>query len=202
MITQIKRKKCLDKYSVFPTRTYIKAIDNEEIFFPDTFADYILTFQSKTYAKHIKSLRIEIDKLMKFMGWDALIFLGDVDLPWRFREGRYKQYDKSLKYLANQNIKKRFKGALLIERKDIPLFIPHLVDLIRTNGIVQYVFFTDPNQDVVCSFCQYTNFHVSTLNEQIDFYFGKFVEESQFEYTDKNDCYNKFDAKGKLRKDI
>lgn len=98
MIDQIKRRKCLATYPIFPKRNYNEEIEDYDYFYPETFANYILTITSKTNKKYVKALGDEVNHLLKGLKSDFFIFLGDEKLAWRFREGKYKTLKKGLNF--------------------------------------------------------------------------------------------------------
>ncbi|KRT13021.1 hypothetical protein ASU31_26820 [Pedobacter ginsenosidimutans] len=195
MIKKIKRKKCLAKYPIFPQRNYNGEIEDYDYFYPETFANYILTITSKTNKKHVKALGEELNHLLKGLKSDCFIFLGDEKLAWRFREGKYKNFKKGMQFLENEGIGKDFKGGLIINKQNLPQFIKHLADLVGTNGIVQYVYFTDESQSVLGSICKEGNLHISTMNEESDDALKKVVLSTKFEFLNGK-CYNQFSNKG------
>ena len=182
MIEQIKRKKCLAAYPIFPQRNYNEDIEDYDYFYPETFADYILTITSKTNKKHIKALGKELIHLLEGLKSDCFIFLGDEKLAWRFREGKYKNFKKGMKFLENEGIGKGFKGGLIVNKQNMVQFVKHLSDLVRTNGIVQYVYFTDESKSMLGSVCKEGNIHVSTVDGKSDAMFRCVVSGTKFEF--------------------
>jgi hypothetical protein len=162
MIKQIKRKKCLQQYPVFPQRNYNKEIEDYDYFYPDVFSSYVLFLKSTTYKKHLKDLGKELFSLCGGLKSGSFIFLGDEKLAWRFREGKYKNFKKGMEYFANGDIKKTFTGGLAVGEDDMVQFVKHLADMVAINGLIQYVHFTDEFQNIIGSICKYGNIHIST----------------------------------------
>jgi hypothetical protein len=196
MIKQIKRKKCLKEYSIFPQRNYNENIEDYDYFYPDTFFSYVLILKSKTYKEHLKNLGKEFFSLCIALKSDTFIFLGDEKLAWRFREGEYKNFKEGMEYLANEGIKKTFTGGLGVGEDSMVQFVKHLADLVAVNGLIQYVYFTDESQNIVASICKYGNVHVSTMNKNCDKLFKDAVSATKFEFLDEK-CYSQFDIKGR-----
>lgn len=182
MIEQIKRKKCLEAYPIFPQRNYNEEIEDYDYFYPKTFANYILTIPSKTNKKHVKALGEELNHLLEGLESDCFIFLGDEKLAWRFREGKYKNFKKGMKFLENEGIGKDFKGGLIVSKQNMIQFVKHLSDLVSTNGILQYVYFTDESQSMLGSICKEGNIHVSTVGRENDAWFRNAVAGTKFEF--------------------
>ncbi|MDQ0639409.1 hypothetical protein QF042_002974 [Pedobacter sp. W3I1] len=196
MIKQIKRKKCLAAYPIFPQRNYNEDIEDYDYFYPDTFSSYILILKSKSYKKHLKNLGKEMSSLCTALKSGTLIFLGDEKLAWRFREGKYKNFKKGMKYLANEGIKKIFAGGLVVGEGSMVQFIKHLANLIAINGLIPYVHFTDEAQNIVASICKYGNVHVSVRNEDSNNLFKNVVSNTRFEFLEGK-CYSHFEIKGR-----
>jgi hypothetical protein len=201
MIKQIKRKKCLQQYPVFPQRNYNKEIEDYDYFYPDTLSSYILILKSKTYKKLLKDLGKELSSLCAGIKSSSFIFLGDEKLAWRFREGKYKNFKKGMEYLANEGIKKTFTGGLAVGEDSMVQFVKYLTDLVAVNGLIQYVHFTDESENIVASICKYGNVHVSTMNKNCDKLFKDAVSATKFEFLDEK-CYSQFDIKGRKTNDI
>ncbi|QIL41856.1 hypothetical protein G7074_22870 [Pedobacter sp. HDW13] len=192
MIKQIKRKKCIKAYPIFPQRTYNKEIEDYDCFYPNTFASHILTLKSKTYRKYLKALGEELSKLLDALELDALIFLGDEKLAWRFREGKYKTFKKGMDFFTKSGIKKDFKGGLIVNKASLPQFIKHFVDLVRTNGIVQYIYFIDKCQSILGSFCNVGNIHIDLMNKNSNELFQSAICSTKFEFLSER-CVFQFD---------
>lgn len=184
MIKQIKRKKCLAMYPIFPLRNYNKDIEDYDYFYPDTFSSYILTLKSKTNKKRLKPLGKELSVLCAALESDGFIFLGDEKLAWRSREGKYKNFKKGMEYLANEGIKKTFSGGLAVEQDDMTLFVKHLANLVALNGLIQYIHFTDESQNIMGTICKYGNVHISTINKECDDLLKNALLSTKFDFLD------------------
>ena len=192
MLTKIKRQDCLDNYQTFPLRSYDYKNEEEEFFYPEVFKSYILTLPSKSFKGHVKTLGIELAKLIKALHADTLVFLGDIETPWLHQSNEYKPVNEAQLYLAANKIGKRFNGALQVDTLELPVFIKHLSWLVRCNATLPYFHFIDEQQNIVGSICQYGNLHLETLNKQADKSLKTFLNYSKFEYGNKNSCHNWF----------
>lgn len=192
MLIKIDRQEAIASYPILPLRHYDKKKDEDVFNYPKVFANYVLTLASKSFQGHQKLLGTQITFLTKSLGYDHLIFLGDIDLAWLRRIGTYETFQKELQYLVNNKIGKRFSGALRVDINELPIFIKHLSWLVRTNGVVQYVHFTDPGQNIVGDICQYGNVHISTKNKTADNRFKDIVPKSKFTFLTDTNCINKF----------
>ena len=180
-------------------RHYNKKEDEDVFNYPKVFANYILTLPSKSYKGHVKLLGAQLVSLVNNLGYDNLIFLGDVDIAWVRRLNNYETFQDSLQYLVDNKIKKRFNGALQVYAAEIPDFIKHLAWLVRTNGILPYVHFIDLDQSIIGNICQYGNLHISTKNKTADKKFKNAIESSSFTFLAEANCYNKFSKKSAIK---
>jgi len=167
-------------------------MEDYDCYYPNNFASYVLTLKSNTYQKYLKALGKQLSKLLDALKLDALIFLGDEKLAWRFREGKHKTFKKGMDFFAKSGIKKDFKGGLIVNKASLPQFIKYLVDLVRTNGIVQYIYFTDECQSLLGSFCNVGNMHIDTMHKNSNELFHSAVRSSKFEFLSEK-CVFQFD---------
>lgn len=158
MLIKIDRQDAINKFPILPLRHYDRKEDEDVFKSPKVFANYVLTLTSKSYRGHQKLLGTQIGYLVKNLGYDHLVFLGDINIAWLKRLDTYESFQEALQYLADNKIGKRFNGALQVDIDEIQTFIKNLSWLVRTNGIVQYVHFTDPGQNIVGEICQYEMF--------------------------------------------
>ncbi len=192
MLIKIDRQEAIDKFPTFPLRQYNSKEDEDIFDYPKVFANYILTLPSKSYKAHIKLLGTELVSFANKFGFDNFIFLADENIAWLRRLNTYETFQEALKYLVDNKISKRFNGALQVNITEIPTFIKNLVWLVRTNGILPYVHFIDPEQKFVANICQYGNLHISTKNKTVDKNFKSVIAKSSFLYLADTNCYNKF----------
>jgi hypothetical protein len=192
MLTKIRRHDCLDQYQTFPLRGYDYDNDEETFFYPKVFKSYILALPSKSFRGHVNALGLELTKLATALQFEALLFLGDTEIPWLYQNNDYKPVKEAQEYLTGRKVGKRFNGALQVETSELPTFIKHLAWLTRCNAALPYFHFIDKGQNIVGSICKYGNLHLDTLNEQVDKTFRQLVDSSKFDYGDKNSCYNRF----------
>jgi hypothetical protein len=196
VIEQIKRKKCLAAYPIFPQRNYNEGIEDYDYFYPDSFSTYILILKSKSYKKLLNNLGKELSNLCAKLKSGSFIFLGDEKLTWRFREGKYKNFKEGMKYFASEGIKKTFSGGLAVRQDDMVEFVKHLTDLIAINGLIQYVHFTDESQSMLGSICKEGNLHISTTNEESDNLLRKVISNAKLKFLEGK-CVSQFNSKGR-----
>jgi hypothetical protein len=101
--------------------------------------------------------------------------------------------------LVDNKISKRFNGALQVDIAEIPTFIKNLAWLVRTNGILPYVYFITPGQKIIGNICQYGNLHISTKNKTADKNFKDAIAKSPFSYLTDGSCNNKFSKSGAIK---
>lgn len=200
MLNKIDRQEAINKFSNLPLRHYNPKEDEEVFKYPKVFASYVLTLPSKSYKGHIKLLGTQLTSLAKNLGYDNLIFLGDSDIAWLRRLNTSENFQEPLQYLVDNKINKRFNGALQVDTAEISTFIKQLAWLLRTNGILPYVHFIDPGQNIIGSICQYRNLHISTKNKKADNNFKTAIAKSSFTYLTDTSCYNEFSKSGAIKK--
>ncbi|MGB8192289.1 MAG: hypothetical protein WCF67_10240 [Chitinophagaceae bacterium] len=198
MLLKIKRQDCLNKYPIFPLRSYDLEKDEDVSFYPKVFKSYILTLSSKSIKAHIKALGIELTGLTKAFNADVLIFLGDTETPWLHQQNEYKPVQEAQQYLVANKIGKRFNGALQADTAELPVFIKHLAWLIRCNASLPYFYFTDPGNKILVTICQYGNLHLDTLNAEADKMIKAFMHSSKLQYGNNSSCYNQFGKTGAI----
>lgn len=199
MLLKIKRQQAIDQYPILPLSRYDEEQDELIFTSPRVFANYKLALPAKSFRGLQKILGTEITLLAKSLGADQLIFMGDSDLAWLRRWGQYENFQQAMQYLADHKVGKRFNGALQVSLDELPTFIKHLSWLVRTNGVVQYVHFTDPGQQVMANICQYGNLHISTKNQEADKLFKEIIPKSKFTYFSDQHCTNKFSKNNVIR---
>ena len=199
MLIKIDRQEAIKEFAIFPLRYYDSKKDKDVLKSPKIFANYVLTLPSKSFRGHQKLLATQIAFLIEKIGYKHLIFLGDIDIPWLKRLNTYNNFQEALLYFVDKKIGKRFNGALEVSINELQIFIKNLSWLVRTNGILPYVHFTDPGQNIVANICQYGNVHISTKNKTADKLFNDIINESKFSYlTDKN-CVNRFSKNSTIK---
>ncbi|MBG9378805.1 hypothetical protein I5907_21410 [Panacibacter sp. DH6] len=199
MLIKIDRQEAINKFPILPLRHYDRKKDEDVFKSPKVFANYVLTVPSKSYKGHQKLLGTQIAYLAKNLGSDHLVFLGDIDIAWLKRLDTYENFQEALQYLVGNKIGKRFNGALKVAISELPSFIKNLSWLVRTNGILPYVHFTDPGQNIVAYICQYGNVHISTRSKTADKRFKDIVSKSQFTYLTDTNCVNKFSKSSAIK---
>jgi len=199
MLIKIDRQEAITNFQILTLRHYDKKKGEEVFSRPDVFANYVLTLPSKSYRGHQKLLGTQIALLANKLGYKHLIFLGDIDLAWLRRLNTNDNFQEALQYLVDNKIGKRFDGALQVDTGELPTFIKHLSWLVRTNGLVQYIHFTDPGQTIVGNICQYGNLHLSTKNKTADNRFKEIVAQSQFAFMKDTNCINKFSKSSSIK---
>lgn len=192
MLRKIKRQECLAKYSTFPLRDYDAENDEEVYSFPTVVRSYILTIPAKTFRGNIRDLGIEVSRLTNVLKANSLFFLGDSVTPWLYQLNDYKPVQKAQQYLSDHKIGKRFNGAIEVEITELSRFIKHLSWLTRCNAALPYIYFLDPEQNILGNICKYGNLHISTLNKDADSYLNSFINKSKFLIDNETNCNWRF----------
>lgn len=188
MIKKIKRELCQSNYPDFPTTDHL----NEIYTYPKVFRSKIYSLNSKSIKGHISLFSIELTKIIKSLGYESIIFLGDSNTAWLYQKNDYKPVNKALEYLSENKISRRFNGGIEVELKYLPEFIKHLCWLVRCNSALPIIYFTDKNQNILGNICHYLVLHFNTLNKETDTKFEKIFSESKFENIKDGICNDSF----------
>ena len=141
----------------------------------------------------------QITLLAKNLDCNHLTFLGDTDTAWLKRLNTHKNFHEALQYFVDNKIGKRFNGALQVDSADLPVFIKRLAWLIRTNGVLTDVYFTDPGKNITANICQYGNLHISATAKTADKLLKGIIKQSQFEYLTSGNCYNRYAKRAAIK---
>lgn len=193
------RQDAIERFPALPLRKYNKLNGEYDLYYPKTIANYVLTLPSKSYRGHIKMLGTELAILTKRLGMGHLIFMGDLDVPWLYRDHDFKHAKTALQFLVDKKIGKRFNGALQIDRNKLPAFTIHLAWLVRTNAVLPYIHFTEPEQSFIAEVCQYGNLHFYSITKKADKDIKAAFSESKFELMTDMSCYNKFSKNSAIK---
>ena len=197
MLIKINRLDCINKYPKLPLRQFNPGNDEYDSLYPKTFVGYVLTLSSQSFTQHVELLGTEIVNLATRLGFDSVIFLCDLDKPWLTQDCHFKPAKAGLQYLSEQRIGKKFSGALQVPIAELRTFIKHLTWIIRTNAILPYVPFVDPDQHVIGTVCQYGKLHIYTVRKKTGNRLTASIGVSKFEYLTDEICSDKFSKKRK-----
>ena len=196
MLSKIDRLSCFQRYPKFPWSKY----HGNKYFFPPVYGQYTITLNSKTVKSHAKNIGSALQLLVEQMKFDALMFIGDSTLPWLYRANDfdYKPVADAFEYLKNNGISKTFNGGVVLTVTGIAEFTKHLFWLTRTNGIVQYVYAMDENQQILLRVCQHGSIHFYTLDDATDKLFNEKLPASGLHLLDSVTCYEAFGKHGQI----
>ncbi len=127
MLIKIDRQEAINRFPILPLRHYDKKKDEEVFSEPKVFESYVLTLPSKSFRGHQKLLGTQITSLTKNLGYDHLIFLGDMGISWLKRINTYGNFQEALQYLVDNKIAKRFNGALQFNTEEFTTLIKTLI---------------------------------------------------------------------------
>lgn len=195
MITTIPRRKCRRLYPKLPISKY----HGNQFIYPKIYKLYVLTLPSKSARGHAKNIALCLQKLLKGMGIDKLIFMGDIDAPWLYRNSDYKPAKEGVDYLTGIGLSKIFSGGLVVSLQDVYPFFQHLYWLIRTNTISWYVHGIDEKQSIIVNVCQHGGVHIDTLDEETNKLFNKSLPASGFIFRQENTCFDPWQKTVKIK---
>jgi hypothetical protein len=161
---KLSRKACVKSYPCLPVLSEEKPI---KPVFPTCLKSIVLSTLSIDFDERIKEIsEALVTLLIDVMKKDRFIFMGMEDNAWFGKRTLEGNALLAKNYLVVKNIGVRFMGGLVVGKQEITTFIPHLAHLIRVNGLVPQVYFTDPKQYLLFNICQYGNLHVDCLTEE------------------------------------
>ena len=191
MISKIARQECLAMYPKFPWRGYDEVEDEDLFFHPRVFSHYILTLNSKSFKGNASLMGRQLKALIVNLGFDSLIFLGDVSISWRYQNNTFNPVREALNYLIENKVGKQFDGALEVETNELPIFIKHLSWLVRCNASLPYFYFCDKGQNIMASLCKYGNLHIDSINSCTDNFLLASIRKSDFKILNTKECFNR-----------
>ncbi|HEX7847196.1 MAG TPA: hypothetical protein VF476_15455 [Chitinophagaceae bacterium] len=199
MLIKISRQDCLKRWPKFPQKWFDNRKEEIESFYPTVFRSYVLIIQSKTFKRHAKQLGRELAELTKALEFDSLLFLGDSDTAWLYQDSDYKPVSEALQFLKDKKINKKFNGALQVTPESLPIFITHLSWLSRCNAALPYFYFSNKEQTVLGTICQYGNIHFDTLNELVEMRFHSILPQTNFMLLGDKICSEQFSTSGAIK---
>jgi hypothetical protein len=188
MLFKIKRGECLVNYPKFPLSWFDPSKEEIDHFYPKTYRSYILTSQSKSFKGHVTLLAKEITNIVKNLGVDHLIFVGDTETAWRYQKNDFKPVNEVWQYLADNKIGKKFNGGLQVQIKVLPTFLKHLSWLSRCNASLPHFYFTEINQNLIGTICQYGNLRIDTINKKTDKLLKNIIAKSKLQLLTRQSC--------------
>lgn len=169
MLVKVKRQDCLNIFPNFPLREYNPKTDEEKFFYPKVYATIgWLTLNLKSKRGLTKLLAIELAQLIKNLGYDKLIFLGDTNQYWisklSLERDDYKLLKEALEYLMNNKVGRKFNGALEVEQAELFAFLKYFYCLTKCDASLPYFHFMDKGQNII-GYIHYTGeVRIDTLN--------------------------------------
>ena len=195
MLTKVKRKDCLEKYSCFPTANNYRNV----FFHPEVAHRYVVTVGSKTIRGHRTVLINEIILFLKAQGSSKLVFLGDTTMPWLKQANDYRPAKEALQFLKDNKIGKTFNGGIEVGVDAVPVFLKHLYWISRCNAAFPLVHFIDQHQKFLGHICQYGFFHLDIIDDE-DERIAAFMSRSHFLSIGKERCYNQFSVTSAIKR--
>ena len=189
MLLKIDREVCLAKYRNFPLCPYDPNTDEEVYYYPKTVDSGWYDLHAKTKREFPKVLRTEFTKLVKECGFESLIFFGDKTIPWitkmSAKRTDYASIIKAVQYFEENNLGKKFNGAVQVSIPYLPEFIKHFYCITHSDASFHGFYFSDPAQNLL-GFIHYSGEVLfQTLNLNFDIQFIKSIKKTAFKRNNK-----------------
>jgi hypothetical protein len=179
MLIKIKREICLEQFPNFPLREFDKKKDEEIFSYSSIIRSNWFELTFKTKSQLPKLLSEEITKLIRELGFDSLIFLGDNNCSWirksALQRNDYPPLKKALQYFLDNKIGVRFKGGIEVKEAQLPEFIKHFFYLTSSNAALPYFHFMDKGQNLIGYVHYDGEVQFSCLSKSFDKKFSKAI---------------------------
>jgi hypothetical protein len=178
MLDKLNREECLRVHKNLPTTDNFR----EEAFFPSVHKSYFLSVAKEPKTRYIRKMSDALAGLIRELGYDALIFMGDGERPWLYRyeeyTGKSKAIAEAIEYFIANKVGKRFNGALVVNTSKLPEVFRHIYWLTSPNSALPIFHFMDNAGNILGSICQYGVVHFYTLNKAADDLFKQIAKDT------------------------
>lgn len=160
MIKMLSRRTFRARYPQAPRADHY----HEQYFFPPVKKSWVLEVPSAPNYKLLYGRMAKaFGSLMEAMGELQLQFFTDSSAPFLQRDIDNLFNKNSRAYFHRLGVQDGFNGALDVPVADFPAFIPHLMLMTRTNGVLPDVYFINVDQTFTGLLCKYGNLHLYAL---------------------------------------
>jgi hypothetical protein len=180
IVEKISRSICLVKYRKLPLREYEKESDEYIDYYPKVKSVYWLKLEDDSE----KNVSKEITNLVKKLGIENLIFLGEMDKPWISKSTAsridYKPLVETIEYFKSNKIEKKFNGGVKVGIEELKKFIFYFYTITKCDGGFFDFNFIDENQNLVFYIHYSGEIQIFTLNENSNKHFLNIVADTKF----------------------
>ncbi|RYZ82079.1 MAG: hypothetical protein EOP04_22760 [Proteobacteria bacterium] len=200
MIELISRPNLYLNYSQAPSIGYDSSKDEDIIDVSGGVLHLNLASREEKMELHKRVMFRELQCLFHNLGLEDLLVFGASDLPWRFREKKYKEarVRRIMKSFATFGLKPRFSGAVKVPVSELWPWFRDVLYCVRVNALVQEMFFMDTTESVFFSPCQYGNVHITVLTTGAARKFKKFLLTSPLVTLDSRNCGSELYNRGPI----
>ena len=184
MLKKIPRKDCLLKYPVFPLRSYDEDTDEEEFFYPKVIAGKWMEIDAENEEELTSNLSKELTNLIRSLGCEYLIILGDTDQSWisgmNLKRKDHRPLVEAVDFFLLNEINTKFNGGVEITIDQLETFFIHFYTLIRCGGPLPYFYFIDNSTRILGTIHYSGQISIDRFTEEADKLFEERVAATKF----------------------
>ena len=195
MMRKISRDAVYSRFPDFPSFRHDEASDTDHISFPRPLRTGVLELRHAVSAED-RFLRMAgaLTTMCRLLPAAELVFMGQSRTPWRYQQSDYPPARRADAFLAGHRVGRSFNGGLCVGRDALVDWLPQLLWLITSNASLPEIYFVDPGQQVVGSFCRYANLHLYLLDPAAGAAFDHFVADGTMRPVPGGQCRDHSDA--------
>ena len=187
------RKVLYRLFPVLPSYACDAETDTDTISFPPVAITSVLTTgMPAPPAAQFQKWSRSVGALAGLFGATEVLFITESPTPWRFQNNDFPPAAQALQFLADHGIGRKFNGGIWLSIAALPLWLPHLLWLVRCNAALPAVYFTTPVQRFVATFCRYGNLHFYLLHEEDKPLLKLFIAQNQLQDITGSNCTDTF----------
>ncbi|RYD52359.1 MAG: hypothetical protein EOP52_09355 [Sphingobacteriales bacterium] len=172
----ITRAEAYEQFPLLPSFSYDEPSDTDLVSFPDPVRTEILEISAAHSAEdRFAQLAAVLTTLTQQVGAEALLFMGASETPWRYQPNPFEPAKAADAFLKARQLSKTFNGGVLLQRSELPQWVPQLLWLIVSNASFPELYFIDPDQQLLGTFCRYGNLHLYLLQATADEPFNRWL---------------------------
>jgi hypothetical protein len=191
----ITRTAAYEQFPMMPSFVYDEPSDTDLISFPDPVRTEILEISAAHSADdRFAQLAAVLATLTQQVGAETLLFMGESETPWRYQSNPFKPAKAADAFLKSRKLSKTFSGGILLQRSELSQWVPYLLWLIASNASFPELYFIDPAQQLLGTFCRYGNLHLYLLQATADAPFNQWLQTEPVRLITDTGCSDHDDA--------